>query len=108
MGLQTFRNDGRAVMVWELPGDDAPFDLSRWSARSVQVTGQFSGGRVDLEGSNDGENFSILSDPNGNPLSFGSPKIENILEECMKIAPKVVGPSDMKVKVSVLLFPVVR
>jgi hypothetical protein len=107
MGMQTFR-DGRAVMTWELPGDDTPFDLSRWSARSVQVTGQFSGGRVDLEGTNDGEIFHILSDPNGNPLSFRSPKIESILEECMKIAPKLVGPPDANVKISVLLFPVVR
>lgn len=98
--------DGRAVLVWELPGECEPFSLSKHRAQSVQVSGEFHGGRVDLCGTNDDEEYAILNDPNGNALSFGSPKIEQILEDCVKIVPRYVGPPNMKVKVSVLIFQV--
>lgn len=98
--------DGKAVLVWELPGDGGPFPLAKYKAYSVQVSGDFAGGRVDLMGSNETDadsNYAVLNDPNGNPLTFFSPRIEQIMEDVVKIVPKLVGPPDMKVKVSIFI-----
>lgn len=102
--------DGRALITWDLPGESDPFTLGKYRAQSVQMSGEFAGGRIDLMGSNEIDadaEFALLNDPNGNPLAFYSPRIEGILEDCVKIAPKFVGDDpNAKVKVSILLFQV--
>jgi hypothetical protein len=101
--------NGKAVAVWELPGEMTPLFLDKgWVAKSVQVSGEFFGGRVDLCGTNfiDGEEYVLLNDPNGNSLDFSVPRIEQILEDCVKIVPRYVGSPNMNIKVSVLLFQV--
>jgi hypothetical protein len=87
--------DGRAVVAWELPGEIDPFPLAKYKAFSVQVSGSLGGGRVDLMGTNEADPdpvWAILNDPNGNPLTFQSQRIEQIMEDCVKIAPRYVGP----------------
>ncbi len=66
--------------------------LAQYPDRSVQVSGTFgSGGVVTIEGSNDGVNFSTLTDPQGNPLSFSSSKIEAVTEMVAYIRPSVLS-----------------
>jgi len=103
--------DGRALVTWDLPGESDPFTLGKYRAQSVQVSGEFGlASSVAIEGSNEMDadaQFALLNDPNGNPLIFYSPRIEGILEDCVKIAPKFVGDDpNAKVKVSILLFQV--
>lgn len=59
--------------------------------RSAQVTGTFDGASVSIEGSNDNINFSALSDPQGNALTFTSTRIENVMEMVRSIRPAVSG-----------------
>ena len=67
------------------------FALSQFADRSVQVTGTFGGATVVIEGSNDGTNFHTLNDPQGDPLSIGSAKIEAVSEIVVFIRPRIVG-----------------
>lgn len=78
-GPLTDGDTATAVVVGEYPD------------KSVQFTGAF-GGNVGLEGSVDpaGGTFSVLNDPQGNPLSsISAAKIENILEHCYLVRPTV-------------------
>lgn len=59
--------------------------------RAVQVTGVFGGGSLIIEGSLDGINFSTLSDPQGNPLSFTSAGLEAIIENVLWLRPRLAG-----------------
>lgn len=76
-----------------VPKDDTgqPLPFTLYSDRSVQVTGTFGGASVTIEGSNDGENWFTLADPQGNSLNFVTAKLEAILELVLWIRPKVTG-----------------
>lgn len=96
------------VVTWQgmTSGDvGAPldFETARHTDRSVQVIGEFGTGSVVIEGSLDGENWSTLSDPQGNALSIQSAKIEAILEAVLYIRPRVAG-GDVTTDVAVLIF----
>lgn len=84
---------GKARLItWTglLNGDTgAPTDWVDFADRCLQVTGTFgAGGSVTIQGSNDGTNWSALSDPQGNALTFTSSKLEQALE-----LPRYVRPS---------------
>lgn len=67
----------------------AQVDWIDFADRCFQVTGTFgSGGSCTLQGSNDGTNWSALTDPQGNALTFTSQKIEQAIE-----LPRYVRPS---------------
>ena len=72
-----------------------------WADRSVQVIGTFgANGAVTIEGSNDGVNWSTLSDPQGNALVFTTSKIETVVEICRYIRPSITdgdGTTDLTV-----------
>jgi len=69
-----------------------PLDGSNFNDKTVQVTGTFgAGGAVALEGSNDGTNYSVLTDPQGNALTFTAAKIEMVAECPRYIRPNVTG-----------------
>ena len=58
----------------------------------MQVTGTFgSGGVVNIEGSNDMENFYTLSSPNGNSLSVVSASLNAIVEMSLGFRPHVTA-----------------
>lgn len=54
-----------------LNGDStAPMSFVQWADKSIQVAGTFgSGGNVVIEGSNDGTNYSTLTNPQGASLA---------------------------------------
>ena len=71
-----------------------PFQFTKWTERSVQVSGIFGGANLHWEGSNDGENYYSLTDPRGNPLDFISARIEAVTEICFYARPRVSGGDD--------------
>jgi hypothetical protein len=75
-----------------LQGDEGvPLQMPASNDRSVQVVGTFDGAAIEIQGSNDGVNYSVLADPQGLALSFNSSKIEVVLELTRYIKPVVVG-----------------
>jgi hypothetical protein len=96
MNYQQTLQSNRNVMqvVWaNMPqgdvGDSLP--MAGYSDRSVQVVGTFGGATVSIEGSNDGVTFATLTDPQGNPLTFVTSRLETIMEMTLYIRPKVTG-----------------
>lgn len=69
-----------------------PLELSQYTDKSVQVSGAFgAGGVLRWEGSNDGVNWAVLTDPQGNNLDFVQAKIEMVTEPCAQMRPRVTG-----------------
>lgn len=70
----------------------APYARAQWADRSVQVTGTFgASGSVRWEGSNDGTNWAVLTDPQGNALDFAAAKIESVTEITALVRPRVTA-----------------
>jgi len=86
-------NDHYHTTVWTtlLNGDTgSPLSLVGSADRSVQINGTFgAGGTIIIEGSNDGVNYVILTDPQGNTLSKTAAAIEAVLELTKWIRPRV-------------------
>lgn len=75
-----------------LQGDDGGYvQWLQYADRSVQVYGTFGGATVEIEGSNDATNWVGLTDPQGNALSISAAKIEQIMEACLYIRPRISG-----------------
>lgn len=74
-------------------GDEGrPCELANFADRTVQVSGDFGvGGNVKIEGSIDGENYAVLTDPQGNDLNILSGKIESVTELVRYIRPVVTA-----------------
>lgn len=87
-------------------GDDGvSIPFGQYTDKSVQVAGVFgAGGTLLLEGSNDGTNWAVLTDPQGNPLSFTSAKIEQIMEATRLVRPRVsAGDGTTSLTITVLM-----
>jgi hypothetical protein len=81
----------------------APLQSAQYTDKSVQVFGTFGvGGTATLQGSNDGTNWATLTDPQGNPLSMTSAKIEMVSEATVFVRPVVTG--DGSTSITVLLL----
>lgn len=98
------RGDLCHVILWTglLNGDNgSPLEMPGSADRSVQVSGTFgSGGNLRIEGSNDGSNFVVLSDPQGNALDITSASIKMVMEVTRYIRPRVTsgnGSTDLTV-----------
>lgn len=97
------------MVVWEAltttDTEGAPAELIAYSDRSVQVVGTFDGASLQLQGSNDGTNYKVLTDPQGNALTFTTTNIEAIAELTRYIKPVVTvagsGGADLDVYVLV-------
>jgi hypothetical protein len=74
-------------------GDDGtPVRFSQYADKSVQVSGIFGvGGSLRLEGSNNGTDYAVLTDPQGNPLDFTSAKVKAVTEATLWVRPRVTG-----------------
>jgi len=70
-------------------GDAMPF--SQYSDKSVQVAGTFGGATVRVEGSNNGTDWAVLTDPQGNDLLITTAKIEMVTEATMLVRPNISG-----------------
>jgi hypothetical protein len=83
-----------------LTGTDTGVQMSLGDAndKSVQITGALGGGTITIEGSNNGTDWAVLSDPQGNPLVFtSSGKIEAILEAVAFLRPSFTGVTNASV-----------
>ncbi len=106
--IKTFQDDAH-VITWALltttNADGAPIGMTGSADRSVQVEGTFgAAGNVVIEGSNDGVNYRVLTDPQGNALNITSAKIEEIIEIVKLIRPRVTaGDGTTSLTVSMLL-----
>lgn len=80
-------------------------EMVAYSDRSVQVVGTFDGATIQLQGSNDGSNWKVLTDPQGNILAFTTTGIEAIAELTRYIRPQITvagsGGADLDVYVLV-------
>ena len=88
-------NQAVAIVTWTAManGDTgSPLEMGNFSDRSVQVVGTFgAAGSVAVEGSLDGTNYSVLTDPQGNPLDITETKIEAVSELVRYIRPHVTA-----------------
>lgn len=84
-----------ASFTWSnLANGDAGTELmlAEFADKSVQVFGTFGvGGTVQIEGSNDGVNYAVLTDPQGNNLLLTSAKIETVSEVTAYIRPRIIA-----------------
>jgi hypothetical protein len=110
MLIQSYRTPTQTqvayVAHWDdvTPSDTAePLQAAQYTDKSVQVFGTFGvGGAVSFQGSNDGVNWAVLTDPQGNPLVFTSAKIEMVSEATMMVRPVITG--DASTSLTVLLL----
>ena len=65
------------------------------------MSGTFGGMTLIVEGSNDGSNYSILNDAQGNALSFTAAAIEQILENTEFIRIATSGGTSADVNVTI-------
>ena len=74
--------------LWEAMGDDdqgLPVLVSERADGSIHVIGTFAGATASLEGSNDGTNWFVLNDDQGNPLDFTATGLRPIIERPWKM-----------------------
>jgi hypothetical protein len=81
-----------------------PFQQSDWADRCFQISGTFgAGGSISIEGSNDGANWSVLSDMNGNAMTYSSATVKQANEAPMFVRPHVTsGDGTTSLNVTVL------
>lgn len=83
-------------------GEAIPF--SQYADKTVQIVGTFgAGGNLAIEGSNNGTDWDVLSDAQGNALNVTSAKIEQILEVTQYIRPRVTA-GDGTTSINVILL----
>jgi len=69
-----------------------PIDLLSNADRTLQVEGTFgAAGALQLEGSNDGVNYRVLHDPQGNKLILSQAQITHLTEIPAFMRPNVTG-----------------
>jgi len=107
--VKTF-GDRAHVVTWTpltFSGLDAgsPIEMPGSADRSVQISGTFgAGGSISLEGSNDGTNYVVLTDPQGNALTKTAEAIEAISELTRFVRPRVTaGDGTTSLTVSLLV-----
>jgi len=88
----------------------APVQWVEYADRCVQVAGTFgTGGSVTIEGSNDGSNFVVLTDPQGNALTITAARIEQVLELPRYVRPRVTaGDGTTSLTVTICMRRVTR
>lgn len=99
--------DKAHVITWAnlTSGDDGQMlEMPGSADRSVQVVGSFgSGGNLRLEGSNDGLNWNVLTDPQGNDINITTSKIEQVMEVVRYMRPRVTAGTSVSLTVSILV-----
>ena len=99
-------NSRSLVVNWLALGagdDGARVEHAQYSDRSVQVVGTFGGATLALEGSNNGTDWAVLTDPQGNLLNITSAKIELVAEATRYVRPVVVGGTTPSLNVHLFL-----
>lgn len=73
--------------------DGAPLERPDYADRSIQVQGTAGAGlSLNIEGSNDGTNYVVLTDPQGNTLTITAiGRIEQVQELTRYIRPRITA-----------------
>lgn len=74
-----------------------------YADKTVQVVGEFSGAVAHIEGSMDGVNWAVLTDPGGDPLSFASAGLALIVENPRFIRPRTSDTGNGSTSIKVVL-----
>jgi hypothetical protein len=99
-------NNRTYVVSWlglGLGDDGEPVEHAQYSDKSVQVVGTFDGATLAFEGSNNGTDWSVLTDPQGNALNITSAKIELVAEATRYVRPRIVGGTAPSLNVHLFL-----
>lgn len=104
---------GKAIMrgvhqtVWSaVPNGNTgdPQTCPTMNDKSVQVVGTFGvGGSINIEGSNDGVNYTVLHDPSNAAITLTAAGIREILENPLYIRPNVTA-GDGSTAINVILI----
>lgn len=94
VGTNIQEDDGSLIVVtWpNLNGANntgAPVLFPQHSDKTVQLTGCFNTATIVIEGSNDGTNYSNLTDRVGNVVSFTAAGLKSIMDSPLYVRPKV-------------------
>lgn len=99
--------DHATLVTWTglLNGDTgAPVSRTDFPDRTVQIVGTFGvGGSVNFEGSNDGTNWAILTDPQGNAITKTAAGMEVVTETPRYVRPNVTA-GDGTTSLTVIMF----
>lgn len=96
--------DRTATVIWTGVTEadtGAAAQMPHFPDKSVQVAGTFGGGTFRIEGSNDGSNYAVLHDPQGNALDITSAGIKMVAENCRYIRPRATAGSSASVTVAI-------
>lgn len=86
-------NEHTVTYLWEeldqtdLDGEEV--ETLDYVDRSVQVVGTFDSATCAIQGSNDGTNWSSLTDPAGNAIELTAAGLVQVIENCRYIRPLV-------------------
>lgn len=72
------------------------------SDKSIHIVGSFGGGSVSLLGSNDGTNFPILKDLEGNAITASSEIITTVRDNVLYFKPGQPGGTSVSVNIHLL------
>lgn len=105
--FETFLQDRVWRTEWSSLADDEAGDaasLSKWPTKSVQVSGTFgASGSISIEGSNDGTEWTVLTDGLGEDLTFTTAGLKEIYQNTQFVRPHVtVGDGDTDLKVVIV------
>ena len=107
-GSKVSQNTGvgeRFTITWSglLNGDEGDAqELWNFADRSMQVTGTFgTGGQVTLLGSNDGTNWAVLTDPQGNNIVVTAAGIKLPAPITQYVKPLVAGDGSTNLAVTI-------
>lgn len=105
--LKTWKDRAHVITWSSLANGDvgSALEMPGSPDRSIQVVGTFgSGGNLRIQGSNDGSNWSTLTDPQGNDINLTASKIEQIMEVVRYMRPNVTaGDGTTNLTVSILI-----
>ena len=109
---RTLVSQGATLVIWAdmANGDDGQWVQTGagWSDRSVDPVGDFGGGTLTIQGTNvlgtPAASPPTLSDPQGNPLTFTTRRLETILETSMQLRPILAGGAAGSVTVRLLIM----
>lgn len=73
--------------------DGTPVEFADYADRSIQVQGTIgAGGNLRIEGSNDGTNYVVLTDPQGTALNFvAAGTLEQVQEMTRFLRPRITA-----------------
>jgi hypothetical protein len=66
-------------------------NMAQYADKSIQVHGTFAGATLRLVGSNDGNNWFVLTDAQGVDIDITQPDIKFVSEVTLYIKPQVIG-----------------